>query len=97
VKRWRLERPDEKTGLGRLEQLTMDAIRAGLQAPADIWARVSAADTHPRYWGDTTLWAKINGLADRNPPLVKIVGPKERLPQWGGPAGLDLFRIFPVG
>jgi hypothetical protein len=96
VKRWLLERPDPESGLGRLEQLVLDAIRAGGKTPADILARTAAADTHPRYWGDTTLWARLNGLADRNPPLVKIIGPKARLPQWGDPDGLTVFRIFPV-
>ncbi len=94
VKRWLLEKPDNDTGLGRLEQLALDAIRDGCGMPADIEARVSSADTHPRFWGDTTLWARINGLADRNPPLLKIVGPKARLPQWGDPAGLDRFWVY---
>jgi hypothetical protein len=39
------------------------------------------------------LWAKINALADRNPPLVRIEGPAERLPQWESTVDLNSFRI----
>jgi hypothetical protein len=96
AERWLLEQPDPKTGLGRLESLALEAVRSGLEKPTDILAAVTAADSHPRFWGDTTLWARINGLADREPPLVKIVGPKNRLPQWGDPSVLSPFRVFPV-
>ena len=54
---------------------------------------VAAADTPPQYWGDITLWAKINALADRRPPLVRIEGPAERLPQWKSPLDLKHFRV----
>jgi len=52
-------------------------------------------------WGlqsayDITLWEKINALADREPPLVKIEGPNARLPQWEGLADLKLFRVYPT-
>ena len=91
--RWLQERPDPETGLGRLERLALEAIRAGCGTPADVLKAVSANDSHPRYWGDTTLWAKINGLADRTPPLVRIEGPAPRLPQWPGGPDLGEFRI----
>ena len=93
VTRWLQERPDPKTGLGRLEQLALAAIRSGCATPATIFPAVSAMDTHPQYWGDNTLWAKINALADRKPPLVRIDGPSRRLPQWGGGAALKRFTI----
>ena len=96
ARRWLLERPDAKTGLGRLEQLALDAVRAGRSAPGDILAAVAAADSHPRFWGDTTLWARINGLAGRKPPLVKIEGPAARLSQWGDLSALDPFRVLPT-
>lgn len=82
VVRWLQEWPDPVSGLGRLEQLALDAIRNGCQTPGEIFSAVAENDTHPQYWGDITLWAKINGLADRNPPLVQIEGPSLRLPQW---------------
>ncbi len=86
--RWLAEQPDAQTGLGRLEQLALQAIEEGCTSPRDIFTMVAAKDTHPQYWGDTTLWAKINGLADQTPPLVRIEGPGPLLPQWK--TGLDL-------
>ena len=94
VQRWLREQPDPATGLGRLEQLALAAIRSGCRSPAEILAHVSAKDTPPQFWGDITLWAKINALSDRK--LVRIEGPAERLPQWEGIADLELFRAYPV-
>ncbi len=95
VTRWLDERPDPVTGLGRMEQLAMQAIRNGCETPTRIFTAVAAADTPPQFWGDTTLWAKINGLADRNPPLVRIEGPADRLPQWQSTVALADFTITP--
>ncbi len=93
AKRWLQELPDPKTGLGRLERLTIGAIRIGCETPHQIFKSVAAADTPPQFWGDTTLWAKINGLADRVPPLVQIEGPMDRLPQWESQVSLQEFKI----
>lgn len=93
VARWLQEQPDPTTGLGRLESLALDAIRAGTETPEEIFKAVAAADPPPQYWGDITLWAKINALADRDPRLVCIEGPMGRLPQWEGGADLKKFRI----
>ena len=95
--RWLEELPDEVTGLGRLESLALDAIRSGCTTPEKIFKSVSQADTPPQYWGDITLWAKINGLADRVPPLVKIDGPGARLPQWESAKPLEDFSIRVLG
>ncbi len=91
--RWLEEQSEAATGLGRLERLALEAIGSGRHSPAEIFKAVSAADSHPQYWGDTTLWAKINGLADRRPPLVRIEGPAPRLPQWPGGGDLRSFRV----
>ena len=93
VKRWLQEQPDPVTGLGRLESLALKAIHGGCETPAEIFSSVGRLDTPPQYWGDITLWAKINGLADRKPPLVRIEGPMERLPQWESTVDLKKFRI----
>ena len=93
VTRWLQEQPDPATGLGRLESLALEAIRGGCETPNEIFSTVAAADTPPQFWGDITLWAKINALADRTPPLVRIEGPAERLPQWKSPVDLNHFRI----
>lgn len=95
VARWLEELPDIMTGLGRLEQLALAEIRSGDKTPVEIFSAVSLKDTPPQYWGDITLWAKINALADRDPPLVTIEGPAARLPQWEGVADLTLFRVYP--
>ncbi|MCG6878280.1 MAG: DUF1835 domain-containing protein [Deltaproteobacteria bacterium] len=87
------EKPDPATGLGKLEHLALQAIRAGHATPGQIFAAVAAADTPPRFWGDTTLWAKINALADRVSPFVRIEGPADRLPQWKSEVPLKDFRI----
>ncbi|MHB8763880.1 MAG: hypothetical protein ACYDA8_06025 [Deferrisomatales bacterium] len=94
--RWLGERPAGPLGLGRLERLALEAVRAGRESPAEIFAAVGARDAPPRFWGDTTLWARINALADRQPPLVAIEGPGPRLPQWPGVADLSRFRVRPV-
>jgi hypothetical protein len=93
VARWLQERPDPATGLGRLEELALAAIRAGCETPGKIFTSVAAADTPPQFWGDTTLWAKINGLAKREPPLVTIDGPADKLPQWESEVSLNDFTI----
>lgn len=96
VARWLLELPDPKTGLGRLDSLALAAIRNGCRTPWEIFAVVAENDTPPQYWGDITLWAKINGLAEKNPPLVQITGPTDRLPQWETSLEMKDFSITPV-
>jgi hypothetical protein len=93
VTRWLAEQPDPHTGLGRLESLALAAIRAGCGTPGEVFTSVAAADTPPQFWGDTTLWAKINGLAYRVPPLVQIEGPADRLPQWESDVALKDFTL----
>jgi len=93
ITRWLQEQPDSKTGLGQLETMVLKAICDGCESPGEIFSAVAAAETPPQFWGDITLWAKINGLAERNPPLVNIEGPLPRLPQWDGIADLKSFRI----
>lgn len=93
VTRWIKEQPDPATGLGGLERLALQAIRDGCESPMEIFSNVAAADTPPQFWGDTMLWAKINALADRDPPLVRIEGPAKRLAQWTSTMNLADFRI----
>jgi hypothetical protein len=58
-----------------------------------IFKFVAAADVPPQFWGDITLWAKINALAEREPPLVRIDGPMDRLPQWECEVSINDFTI----
>jgi len=93
VARWLQEQPDPATGLGQLERLALDAIHSGCTTPDEIFKAVAAAETPPQFWGDTTLWAKINGLAERVPRLVQIEGPADRLPKWESEVPLKNFRV----
>lgn len=76
-------------------RLALEVSCAGCETPAAIFAAAAAADSPPQFWTDITLWARINALADRDPPLAVIEGPEARLPQWGAMAGLERFRIRP--
>jgi hypothetical protein len=96
ITRWLEEQPDRVTGLSRLEKLALEAIRSGCETAADVFSFVSARETPPQFWGDITLWQKINALAERETPLVRIDGPMSRLPQWEGIADLKLFRLYPM-
>lgn len=93
AKRWLKEQPDPATGLGLLESLILAAIDSGSKTPAEIFESVAAADSSPQYWGDIILWQKINGMADRKPPLVDIEGPVERLPQWESTINITSFKV----
>lgn len=94
--RWLREQPDEVTGLGQLEQLVLQALSAGFKTPGEIFTYAKEHDLHPIFWGDTTLWAKVNRLAGRKPPLVKLEGPAPLLPQWNESETLRAFRIHPA-
>lgn len=97
VARWIEEQADPVTGLGRLESLVLEAVAAGCATPAAVMAAVKAADRPPCYWGDTTLWAVINRLADRTPARIIIDGPAPRLPQWHTQGDVGSFRLTSGG
>jgi len=96
VQRWLEEEPDSATGLGRLARVALEAVRSGCDTPREVFNFAAARETPPQYWGDITLWEKINALADQEPPLVRIKGPAARLPLWEGLADLKQFRLYPV-
>lgn len=95
VTRWIEEQPDAQTGFTRLERFALEAINSGCNSPAQVFSFVSNRETPPQFWGDITLWAKINALANRKPPLIRIDGPMDRLPQWEGIADIERFRLHP--
>lgn len=95
VRRWLEEIPDSPDGLGKLIRLALEVIRSGVEKPTSIFTAVAKMDSHPQYWGDTTLWAKINALADSEPPFVHIEGPAPRLPLWPGTISPDDFSVKP--
>lgn len=93
ARRWLDELPHPETGLGLLEQLVVDAVHEGWSTPWEIFTAVAKADRPPQYWGDITLWAKINTLAGRTPPPIRIAGPEKNLPLWPKPGELKNYRV----
>lgn len=93
IKRWLAEQPDPVTGFGKLETLVLSAVDQDMTHPVDIFKFAAKNDDPPQYWGDTMLWSKINGLADRNPPVLIISGPEKRLPQFMHDLDLNQFTI----
>lgn len=93
-RRWLQEQPDAETGLGWLEKTALEAVKQGKTKPGEIFRYVAEADEPPQYWGDTTLWKKINSLADRKPPLLKVVGPEARMPEWLSKYPLSEYQIL---
>ena len=69
----------------------MNVLQRGSYRPAELMKAVSELDTPPQYWGDMTLWKKVNELADFG--KVIIDGPADRLPQWSGGLDLNDFRL----
>jgi len=57
VTSWLQELPDEATGLDRLEQFALDAIRFGCHTPTESFARASANGTPPQF-GETSLFGR---------------------------------------
>ena len=46
IERWLQEQPDPDSGLGRLQQLALDAIHSGIHSTAEIFQAVAANDSH---------------------------------------------------
>ena len=92
--RWLQELSDPVTGNGRLEDFILQAVKDNAQVPTEILRSVAAKELPPQFWGDTTLWERINRLAERK--LLRIDGPVTRLPQWSSPYMIDDFRILPA-
>jgi hypothetical protein len=91
AQRWLEEQPDPQSGLGKLQVLSLNVLQRGSYRPAELMKAVSELDTPPQYWGDMTLWKKVNELADFG--KVIIDGPADRLPQWSGGLDLNDFRL----
>ena len=57
------------------------------------WPNEDTLGARALFLGRYDPWAKINGLADCVPPLVRIDGPTGRLPQWESEMSIKDFRI----
>lgn len=95
ISRWLEEIPDTETGLGRLERMTLQSIKEGNQSPKEVFLATKIKESRPQYWGDISLWQKINRLADLD--LIRISGPTSKLPQWPIDIDWNAYKITPVG
>jgi hypothetical protein len=79
MRRYLAEYPSVRNGLGRTEQLILEALRAGAGTPAEVFLRVQAREPRP-FHGDFSLFAVIRALATpRFPALASVRGKLPRL------------------
>jgi hypothetical protein len=72
--------PSGRNGLSRLELETVVSVAAGNNRLGPLFAAVSDQEEVP-FFGDTSLWAVVNDLAQKPEPALKIDGPG-LLPVW---------------
>jgi len=69
VRRYLAEYPSVRNGLGRTEQLALEAIALGAKTGADVFLAVQNRERRP-YLGDTMLYAVLRGLAGGRFPAI---------------------------
>jgi hypothetical protein len=69
VRRYLAEYPSVRNGLGRTEQLALEAIAAGAKTGAEVFLAVQNRERRP-YMGDTMLYAVLRGLAGGRFPAI---------------------------
>lgn len=83
--------PSAANGLDRLEQEVLDAVAAGTDRLVPLFRAVSDREDRP-FFGDTSLWACVQRLADAETPLLSLEGPG-RLPLWNPPRDLGAWQL----
>jgi hypothetical protein len=83
--------PSVYNGLGRLENEALDVIASGQGKLGKIFVGVSAKEERP-FFGDSTLWACLDELANGRTPLLEIDGPG-RLPLLDSPEKLSAWTV----
>lgn len=78
--------PSVRNGLSRLQNEALAAVGQGFGKLVEIFVHVDQKEERP-YFGDTTLWACLDGLARGAEPLVTVDGPGP-LPLWNPPRKL---------
>jgi len=76
VRRYLAEYPSVRNGLGRTEQLALEAIAAGAKTGAEVFLAVQNRERRP-YMGDTMFYAVLRGLASGRFPA--IAGARKKL------------------
>lgn len=87
------EFPDPVTGVGRLEQLALQAVAAGAHTPPEIFRAAARLDSPPQYWGDSQLYRTLNRLAEQTPPRLVIDAPGGKIPAFATPEELAPIRV----
>lgn len=72
--------PSAKNGLPLLDEEILGALEAKPLSPLELFRRVSDMEARP-YFGDTTLWRRVNGLSSKSCPPLRLAGPGP-LPCW---------------
>lgn len=93
LERWLQEQPQTGQQFGRLECLIIEAVGCGCHSPGQIFSMVAGQDKPPQFWGDATLWSKINDLTRRSPAILRIDGPTSLLPVLGDPQQLKQYHV----
>lgn len=57
------ENPSDRTALGRLETIALEAIREGADTFPAVFSATAKKDTPPQYWGDSQLQNTLRSLA----------------------------------
>ncbi|MDQ6699540.1 MAG: hypothetical protein M3Z36_05085 [Acidobacteriota bacterium] len=80
------EFPSTRNGIGRTEQMTLNAISEGYSAKDDIFRHVQDREEAP-WMGDTMLWAELDALQRGRTPLIYGNGSGLRLTEAGEMVG----------
>ena len=67
------EYPAVGTGLPRTERQILDGLSRGITKPVDLFVALQRTEERI-YMGDTTFWARVEGLARGERPLVRLSG-----------------------
>lgn len=84
--------PCVRNGLNRLQNNALKAVATGHFQLVDIFVQVDHREERP-FFGDTTLWQCLDGMASGKHPLIFVSGPG-RLPLWNPPRNLAAWEVL---
>ena len=74
------------------QAVTLKAVATGHFQLVDIFVQVDHREERP-FFGDTTLWQCLDGMASGKHPLIFVSGPG-RLPLWNPPRNLAAWEVL---
>lgn len=83
--------PSVRNGLNRLENAALEVIAEGHSKLGEIFSLVSGKEA-PAFFGDTSLWARLDEMATAEVPLLTVEGPS-RLPRWDREHDLSAWTV----